>query len=46
MWQSSKPILTGQEAAHCAPLPGRQYATGQVFILVYRLAMDAKTQQG
>ena len=27
-------------------LPGRQYAAGQVFILVYRLAMDAKTLQG
>ena len=27
-------------------LPGGQYATGQVFILVYRLAMDAKTLQG
>ena len=23
-----------------------QYATGQVFILVYRLAMDAKTRKG
>ena len=27
-------------------LPGGQYATGQVFIYVYRLAMDARTQQG
>ena len=27
-------------------LPGGQYARGQVFILVYRLAMDAKTLRG
>ena len=27
-------------------LPGRQYARGQVFILVYRLAIDAKTLWG
>ena len=27
-------------------LPGGQYATGQVFILVYRLAIDAKTLRG
>ena len=27
-------------------LPGGQYARGWVFILVYRLAMDAKTRKG
>ena len=27
-------------------LPGGQYARVRVFILVYRLAMDARTQQG
>ena len=27
-------------------LPGRQYARGQGFILVYRLAMDARTRKG
>ena len=27
-------------------LPGGQYARGQGFILVYRLAMDAKTREG
>ena len=27
-------------------LPGGQYATGQEFILVYRLAMDARTLRG
>ena len=31
---------------HSILLPGGQYARGQVFILVYRLAMDARTQQG
>ena len=27
-------------------LPGGQYARGQGFIFVYRLAMDAKTREG
>ena len=27
-------------------LPGGQYATGQVFILVYRLAIDAEPRKG
>ena len=27
-------------------LPGRQYARGQVFILVYRLAIDARPKWG
>ena len=27
-------------------LPGGQYATGQVFILVYRLAIDVRTRKG
>ena len=31
---------------HSILLPGGQYARGQVFILVYRLAMDAKTLEG
>ena len=43
-------IVTGGNAlgymTHHHTLPGGQYATGQVFILVYRLAMDAKTLQG
>ena len=28
------------------PIRGRKESTGQVFILVYRLAMDAKTRKG
>ena len=36
----------GQEVANSAMLPGGQYARGQVFIFVYRLAMDAKTRKG
>ena len=32
-------------ATHSGCLPW-QYARGQVFILVYRLAMDAKTRKG
>ena len=36
------PILTGHDATHGALLPGGQYARGQGFILVYRLAMDAR----
>ena len=31
---------------HSRLLPGGQYATGQVFISVYRLAIDAKTRKG
>ena len=31
---------------HSILLPGGQYARGLVFIYVYRLAMDAKTQEG
>ena len=31
---------------HSRLLPGGQYATGQVFILVYRLAMDARPWMG
>ena len=31
---------------HSRLLPGGQYATGQVFILDYRLAIDAKTRKG
>ena len=31
---------------HSILLPGGQYARGQVFIHVYRLAMDAKTLEG
>ncbi|MDY3099644.1 MAG: hypothetical protein SOW60_09445 [Bacteroidaceae bacterium] len=27
-------------------LPGGQYARGQVFILVYRLAIDVRTRKG
>ena len=46
MWQSSNTIRIGQDAAYSAPLPGGQYATGQGFILVYRLAIDAKTRKG
>ena len=42
MWQSSNTIRIGQDAAYSAPLPGGQYARGQGFILVYRLAMDAR----
>ena len=34
------------DAAHVTPLPGGQYARGLVFILVYRLAMDARTRKG
>ena len=40
------PILIGHEAAHSTLLPGRQYAAGWGFILVYRLAIDAKTRKG
>ena len=39
-------LLRGCEVTHGTPLPGGQYARGQVFILVYRLAMDAKTRKG
>ena len=31
---------------HSRLLPGGQYATGQVFISVYRLAIDAMTRKG
>ena len=31
---------------HSILLPGGQYATGQGFILVYRLAIDARTLEG
>ena len=31
---------------HSILLPGGQYARGQGFFLVYRLAMDAKTREG
>ena len=30
---------------HSRLLPGGQYATGQVFIFVYRLAIDARTER-
>ena len=43
MWQSSNTIT---DAAHSTLLPGGQYAKALVFILVYRLAMDAKTLRG
>ena len=33
-------------ATHSTPLPGGQYARGQGFIYVYRLAIDAKTRKG
>ena len=46
MWQSSKAHPHRKDASHSALLPGGQYARGQVFILVYRLAMDAKTRKG
>ena len=46
MWQSSNTTRIGQDAAYSALLPGGQYATGQGFILVYRLAIDAKTLEG
>ena len=39
-------LLIGYEATHVALLPGGQYAAGQGFIFVYRLAMDAKTREG
>ena len=39
-------ILIGYDASYSTPLPGRQYAAGWGFILVYRLAIDAKTLRG
>ena len=33
-------------AAHSTLLPGGQYARGQVFIFVYRLAIDAEPKRG
>ena len=36
----------GHDVTHSTLLPGRQYARGRVFILVYRLAIDAKTLRG
>ena len=32
--------------SHSILLPGGQYARGQVFILVYRLAIDVRTRKG
>ena len=46
MWKSSNTIRTGHDATHSTLLSGGQYARGQVFILVYRLAIDAKTLRG
>ena len=45
MWQSSNTTRIGQDAAYSAPLPGGQYATGQGFILVYRLGEDGELLQ-
>ena len=39
-------LLIRHEATHNALLPGGQYARGQEFIFVYRLAIDAKTRKG